>query len=88
MEYAMDDLLAALFGSYWSDLRALISQYWLVPVGALVLVYYGKFHFNTPDYVLSSPRRGEHPRQELAFRPAESSGAADLHDLAVAIPDL
>ena len=39
-----------------SNMSALFEQwgsYWIVPTGMLALYYYGRFHFNTPDYALS-----------------------------------
>lgn len=38
-----------------SNLSALTQQlltYWIVPAGMLALYFYGRFHFNTPDYAL------------------------------------
>jgi hypothetical protein len=31
---------------------SLLQVYWIVPLGMIALFYYGRFHFNTPDYAL------------------------------------
>jgi hypothetical protein len=30
----------------------IVRVYWIVPAGMLALYFYGKFHFNTPEYLL------------------------------------
>jgi hypothetical protein len=36
--------------SFATSLIAILKTYWIVPVGIIALYYYGRFHFNTPDY--------------------------------------
>lgn len=31
---------------------AIVTTYWIVPGGMIALYFYGRFHFNTPDYLL------------------------------------
>jgi hypothetical protein len=50
----MEDLLMNLVGAHWAAVVLQLHTYWMVPVGAVVLYYYGQFHFNTPDYSLTA----------------------------------
>lgn len=34
-------------------LKSLAVDFWIIPIGMLALFFYGRFHFNTPDYALS-----------------------------------
>jgi hypothetical protein len=36
-----------------SRITALAEQYWLLPVGMIVIYFFARFHFNTPDYALA-----------------------------------
>ncbi|MFQ5466776.1 MAG: hypothetical protein ACE5DS_01455, partial [Kiloniellaceae bacterium] len=42
-----------------------LEQYWLVPVGVVVLFIYGLVHFNTPDYPLTSEQDRSDSENEI-----------------------
>ena len=65
----MEDLLTNLVGAHWAAVVLQLHTYWMVPVGAVVLYYYGQFHFNTPDYSLTA--------RELGDRHIAAAGGAD-----------
>src|SRR5258708_6079622 len=36
----------------FSKLLELAQQYWLLPLGMVIIYFFARYHFNTPDYAL------------------------------------
>lgn len=49
----MEALLTAA-GVSLANVTSAIAIYWIIPVGLVALHFYGRHHFNTPEYALSS----------------------------------
>jgi hypothetical protein len=62
----------------WSQLSALATQYWSVPIGMAIVYFFGKYHFNTPDYALIRDTISD---TTTAIEP-KNSAAARLHTTA------
>lgn len=48
----------ALSGISPAELLAWAQIYWIIPAGMLALYFYGRFHFNSPDYAIDFGSRG------------------------------
>ena len=57
----------ALSGISPSQLLALAQIYWIVPAGMLALYFYGRFHFNSPEYAIDYGSRGG-PAESIGLR--------------------
>lgn len=50
-----------------AQLLALAQIYWIVPAGMLALYFYGRFHFNSPEYAIDFGYRGG-PAESIGLR--------------------
>jgi hypothetical protein len=46
----MDSLWNYILQIQPDQIESIVETFWIVPVGMLVLYFYGMYHFNTPDY--------------------------------------
>ncbi|MGY3611094.1 MULTISPECIES: hypothetical protein [unclassified Bradyrhizobium] len=57
----------ALSGVSQADLLAWAQTYWIIPAGMLALYFYGRFHFNSPDYAIDFGNR-DAPGEPIGLR--------------------
>lgn len=57
----------ALSGISSAELLAWAQIYWIVPAGMLALYFYGRFHFNSPEYAIDFGCRGD-PADSIGLR--------------------
>jgi hypothetical protein len=57
----------ALSGISPAELLAWAQIYWIVPAGMLALFFYGRFHFNSPEYAIDFGCRGG-PAESIGLR--------------------
>jgi hypothetical protein len=57
----------ALSGISPAELLAWAQIYWIVPAGILALYFYGRFHFNSPEYAIDFGCRGD-PAESIGLR--------------------
>jgi hypothetical protein len=62
----MLDIDSAALVGYVSQIWQVIQIYWIIPAGMLTLYFYGKFHFNTPEYSLDYGTRAESTTNAIA----------------------
>ena len=69
-------------GSMTAISWAILLQYWPLPIGILIVYFFAKTHFNSPDYAIARIDRcsGPRPTQKLAQRASTDARAANFHN--------